>query len=101
MNAAKLHETPLHHAAKVQHVGLIDLLVEFGGNVYATDNLGKKPIHYAGAGSAAYLCLEFFESELRIHLDRCHTHTRLHTHTHAQISFAFAFRALSRRFYPK
>ncbi|CAL8375568.1 unnamed protein product [Arctogadus glacialis] len=62
VNAAKLHETALHHAAKVKHVGLIDLLVEFGGNVYATDNLSKKPIHYASTGSPAYLCLEFFES---------------------------------------
>ncbi|CAL8359992.1 unnamed protein product [Lota lota] len=62
VNAAMLHETALHHAAKVQHVGLIDLLVEFGGNVYAVDNLGKKPIHYTSMGSPAYLCLEFFES---------------------------------------
>lgn len=63
MNAAKLHETALHHAAKTKNVDLIELLVEFGGNVYARDNLNKKPIHYTSAGSPSYLCLEFYESK--------------------------------------
>ncbi|XP_056138581.1 ankyrin repeat and SOCS box protein 13 [Lampris incognitus] len=61
VNAAKLHETALHHAAKVKNVELIDLIVEFGGNVYARDNLGKKPIHYTGTASPSHLCLEFYE----------------------------------------
>lgn len=69
VNAAKLHETALHHAAKAKNTDLIELLVEFGGNVYATDNLNKKPIHYTTLGSPSYLCLEFFESEYppRVH----------------------------------
>ncbi|XP_017261074.1 ankyrin repeat and SOCS box protein 13 [Kryptolebias marmoratus] len=62
VNASKLHETALHHAAKANNAKLIELLVEFGGNVFARDNLNKKPIHYAGVGSASYLCLEFFEN---------------------------------------
>ncbi|XP_029290428.1 ankyrin repeat and SOCS box protein 13 isoform X2 [Cottoperca gobio] len=62
VNAAKLHETTLHHAAKAKSVDLIDLLVEFGGNVYARDNLKKKPIHYTSLGSPSYLCLEFYEN---------------------------------------
>lgn len=66
MNAAKLHETALHHAAKTKNVDLIELLVEFGGNVYARDNLDKKPIHYTSRGSPSYLCLEFYESKLFI-----------------------------------
>lgn len=66
MNATKLHETALHHAAKTKNVGLIELLVEFGGNVYAMDNLNKKPIHYTTHGSPSYLSLEFFESKLFI-----------------------------------
>ncbi|XP_048877929.1 ankyrin repeat and SOCS box protein 13-like isoform X4 [Brienomyrus brachyistius] len=61
VNAAKLHETALHHAAKVRNVDLIELLVEFGGNLYARDNLGRKPIHYTRPGSPAALCLEFYE----------------------------------------
>ncbi|XP_029008458.1 ankyrin repeat and SOCS box protein 13 isoform X2 [Betta splendens] len=61
VNAAKLHETALHHAAKTKNVDLIELLVEFGGNVYARDNLHKKPIHYTSHGSPSYLCLEFYE----------------------------------------
>lgn len=67
MNAAKLHETALHHAAKTKNVDLIELLVEYGGNVYAKDNLNKKPIHYTNHGSASYLSLEFFESKLLTH----------------------------------
>lgn len=66
MNAAKLHETALHHAAKIKNVDLIELLVEFGGNVYARDNLKRKPIHYTSVGSPPYLCLEFYESEFPV-----------------------------------
>lgn len=63
VNAAKLHETALHHAAKVNNAELVELLVEFGGNVYARDNLNKKPIHYTRPGSPCYLVLEFYESK--------------------------------------
>lgn len=63
VNAAKLHETALHHAAKTKNVDLIELLVEFGGNVNTRDNLNKKPIHYTSLGSPSYLCLEFYESK--------------------------------------
>uniref|UniRef100_A0A672KZ15 Ankyrin repeat and SOCS box containing 13 n=1 Tax=Sinocyclocheilus grahami TaxID=75366 RepID=A0A672KZ15_SINGR len=42
VNAAKLHETALYHAAKVKNLELTELLVEFGGNVFARDNLRKK-----------------------------------------------------------
>ncbi|KAM8860619.1 ankyrin repeat and SOCS box protein 13-like [Synchiropus picturatus] len=62
VNAAKLHETALHHAAKTKNIDLIELLVEFGGNVYARDNLNKKPIHYTSLGSPSYLCFQFYES---------------------------------------
>ncbi|XP_054632489.1 ankyrin repeat and SOCS box protein 13 isoform X2 [Dunckerocampus dactyliophorus] len=61
VNAAKLHETALHHAAKARNVHLIELLVEFGANLYARDNLNKKPIQYAGLGSPSYLCCQFYE----------------------------------------
>ena len=63
VNAAKLHQTALHHAAKAKNVDLVELLVEFGGNVYATDNMNKKPIHYTSVGSPCYLCIEFYESK--------------------------------------
>lgn len=65
VNAAKLHETALHHAAKVKNLELIELLVEFGGNVLARDNLGKKPIQYTRAGSASALCLELYECKFK------------------------------------
>lgn len=62
VNAAKLHETALHHAAKVKNISLIELLVEFGGNVYARDNMNKKPIDYTSLDSPSYCCLEFYEN---------------------------------------
>ncbi|XP_067359057.1 ankyrin repeat and SOCS box protein 13-like isoform X4 [Channa argus] len=62
VNAAKLHETALHHAAKTKNIDLIELLVEFGANVCARDNLNKKPIQYTSHGSPSYLCLEFYEN---------------------------------------
>uniref|UniRef100_A0A8C1ZBZ8 SOCS box domain-containing protein n=1 Tax=Cyprinus carpio TaxID=7962 RepID=A0A8C1ZBZ8_CYPCA len=62
VNAAKLHKTALHHAAKVKNLELIELLVGFGGNIFCRDNLGKKPIQYTRPRSAAALCLEFYES---------------------------------------
>lgn len=63
VNAAKLHETALHHAAKSRNIDLIQLLVEFGGNVFARDNLNKKPMDYTSSGSPPYLCLSFYESK--------------------------------------
>lgn len=63
MNAAKLHETALHHAAKVRNVDLIEMLIEFGGNIYARDNRGKKPSDYTWSSSAPAKCFEHYESE--------------------------------------
>lgn len=65
VNAAKLHETALHHAAKVRNVDLIEMLIEFGGNIYARDNRGKKPSDYTWSSSAPAKCFEFYESKAR------------------------------------
>ncbi|XP_033617661.1 ankyrin repeat and SOCS box protein 13 [Fukomys damarensis] len=61
VNAAKLHETALHHAAKVKNVDLIEMLIEFGGNIYARDNRGKKPADYTWSSSAPAKCFEYYE----------------------------------------
>lgn len=61
VQAIKLHETALHHAAKEGNLSLIELLVEFGGSVHATDNRLRKPIQYTREGSPSYLCLQFYE----------------------------------------
>ncbi|KAE8616699.1 hypothetical protein XENTR_v10008859 [Xenopus tropicalis] len=63
VNAAKLHETALHHAAKVKNKDLIKMLVEFGGNVYARDNRGKKPSDYTWSNSPTAKCFEYYENE--------------------------------------
>lgn len=62
VNSVKFHETALHHAARVHMVEMIELLVEFGANVYASDNLGKKPVDYTAPASPSYTCLRFYES---------------------------------------
>lgn len=63
MNSVKFHETALHHAARVSMVDMIELLVEFGANVYASDNLGRKPVDYTTPASPPHTCLIFYESE--------------------------------------
>ncbi|XP_039906293.1 ankyrin repeat and SOCS box protein 13a.1 isoform X4 [Simochromis diagramma] len=62
VNSVKFHEIALHHAARVGMVEMIELLVEFGANVYASDNLGRKPIDYTTPASPSYTCLRFYES---------------------------------------
>lgn len=63
VNAAKLHETALHHAAKVKNADLVEMLVEFGGNVYARDNQERKPSDYTRSNSPVAKCFEFYESK--------------------------------------
>lgn len=63
MNSVKFHETALHHAARVDMMDMIELLVEFGASVYASDNLGRKPIDYTTPASPAHTCLMFYESK--------------------------------------
>ncbi|MEE6481705.1 hypothetical protein FKM82_012938 [Ascaphus truei] len=61
VNAAKLHETAMHHAAKVKNKNLIEMLVEFGGNVYARDNQNKRPSDYTWSNSPSAKCFEYYE----------------------------------------
>lgn len=63
VNAARLHETPLHHAAKNMRVEMIEILVEFGANVYARDQHNRKPVDYTTPGSPSAGCLSFYESK--------------------------------------
>lgn len=64
VNAARLHETPLHHAAKNMRVDMIEILVEFGANIYARDQHNRKPVDYTTPGSPSAACLQFYESKL-------------------------------------
>uniref|UniRef100_A0A3P9BJ66 Ankyrin repeat and SOCS box containing 13a, tandem duplicate 1 n=1 Tax=Maylandia zebra TaxID=106582 RepID=A0A3P9BJ66_9CICH len=66
VNSVKFHEMALHHAARVSMVEMIELLVEFGANVYASDNLGRKPIDYTTPASPSYTCLRFYENPLSL-----------------------------------
>lgn len=73
VNAARLHETPLHHAAKNMRVEMIQILVEFGANIYARDVHDRKPVDYTTPGSPSAACLRLYES-------RSHTKGLRHRH---------------------
>lgn len=62
VNATKFHETALHHAARAEREDLVELLVEFGGDVNISDNMNHKPRDYTKPESPAYLCLLHYES---------------------------------------
>ncbi|KAF7693907.1 ankyrin repeat and SOCS box protein 13a.1 [Silurus meridionalis] len=62
VNATKFHETALHHAARSGRTDLIELLVEFGGDINVRDNMGRKPIDYTLPGSSSHKCLQHYES---------------------------------------
>lgn len=62
MNATKFHETAMHHAARAEREDLVELLVEFGGDVNVSDNMGNKPRDYTKLGSPANGCLLHYES---------------------------------------
>ncbi|OCT89250.1 ankyrin repeat and SOCS box containing 13 L homeolog isoform X1 [Xenopus laevis] len=76
VNAAKLHETALHHAAKVKNTDLVKMLVEFGGNVYARDNRGKKPTDYTWPNSPTAKCFEYYEKTPRSLYQLCRLNLR-------------------------
>lgn len=63
VNAARLHETALHHAAKANNLDMIELLVEFGANIYARDKHDKKPVNYTRPDTPAAHCLQLCDSE--------------------------------------
>lgn len=54
VNSVKFHETALHLAARGGSVELVEMLVEFGANVFSSDNSGNRPRDYAETGTACY-----------------------------------------------
>ncbi|XP_056311072.1 ankyrin repeat and SOCS box protein 13a.1 isoform X1 [Danio aesculapii] len=62
VNATKFHETALHHAARAEREDLVELLVEFGGDVNISDNLDHIPRDYTKPDSPTNLCLLQYES---------------------------------------
>lgn len=67
----------LHHAARGDMLDMIELLVMFGADVYASDNLGRKPVDYATSASPAHACLTFYESKSKFHCTAQFLHSQL------------------------
>ncbi len=44
---------------------MIEILVEFGANIYARDLHDRKPVDYTRQGSPSAACLRFYESKLQ------------------------------------
>ncbi|GBM91239.1 Ankyrin repeat and SOCS box protein 13 [Araneus ventricosus] len=44
VNATKIHETALHIAARENYVEAAEVLIKYGANVYASNNLNKLPV---------------------------------------------------------
>ncbi|XP_027007030.2 ankyrin repeat and SOCS box protein 13a.1 isoform X3 [Tachysurus fulvidraco] len=83
VNATKFHETALHHAGRVGREDLIELLVEFGGDVNVRDNLGRKPIDYTSPGSTSHICLQHYET-VSYHTEACPGHQSAPGHHQAR-----------------
>lgn len=62
VNAMSFHSTALHHAAQSGCADLIELLVEFGGNINASDNMNRRPLDYTSLESSARQCLLNFHN---------------------------------------
>lgn len=51
VNAAKIHETALHVAAREDYPEIAEALIEYGANVFASNNQNKLPIDLVPAES--------------------------------------------------
>jgi len=57
----KTGQTPLHHAARAGHVGVVKFLIQKSASMYSTDTAGQTPLHlaaYAGKQQAVMLLLQ-------------------------------------------
>uniref|UniRef100_A0A8C6SWG1 SOCS box domain-containing protein n=1 Tax=Neogobius melanostomus TaxID=47308 RepID=A0A8C6SWG1_9GOBI len=61
VNSVKFHETALHLAARGDSVVLVDTLMEFGANVFSSDNSGNRPRDHSKEGTPCYHCLCYYE----------------------------------------
>jgi len=61
VNVAKTHITSLHQAAANNSQPMVQLLLEYGACVYATDTGGKRPVHLTRVDTEIYHLLKYAE----------------------------------------
>lgn len=62
VNAVRFHETALHLAARGGSVELLTTLLQFGADVYSTDNTGRRASDYAEEGAEPHRLLRYYET---------------------------------------
>lgn len=71
VNATIVHKTPLHIAAYRNSLSMVQLLLNYGANVYMRDNAGKRPRELAALSSPAHKILYEYEINPRSLMDCC------------------------------
>ncbi|XP_066284511.1 ankyrin repeat and SOCS box protein 13-like isoform X2 [Branchiostoma lanceolatum] len=63
-NATKNHETPLHYASQNNYAAVIQVLVEYGANITALNQNGKRALHLTAEDSEARQLLLYYEGHV-------------------------------------
>jgi len=71
VNATMFHKTPLHLAARRKNLMLVQMLLNYGADVYARDNMGMRPSDVAQSNSVIKYVLLTYERYPRCLSDCC------------------------------
>ena len=71
VNATMFHKTPLHLAARRKNLMLVQMLLNYGADVYARDNMGMRPSDVAQSNSVIKYVLLTYERYTRSLSDCC------------------------------
>ncbi|XP_063068664.1 ankyrin repeat and SOCS box protein 13-like [Engraulis encrasicolus] len=75
-NASRFHDTALHNAARRGCAELLEMLVQFGANVYARDKHNHLASYFTKHGTPAHTCLEHYESSPMSLMQQCRIRVR-------------------------
>ncbi|XP_064618650.1 ankyrin repeat and SOCS box protein 13-like isoform X2 [Lineus longissimus] len=76
VNSLKMCETPLHYSAKAKDTSFISMLIDFGADVYATDNRGLLASGHVPDNHPIQMLLQHFQANPRRLTDWCRLNIR-------------------------